>query len=68
MKKAEKKVLRATAAADLATQAKQAREAMFKARLAVAAEGKPIGVKYRALRRQVARLETILREKAQVKP
>lgn len=41
MKQAEKKALRATAVAELATQAKQAREAMFKARLAVAAEASP---------------------------
>jgi ribosomal protein L29 len=68
MKQAEKKALRATTTAELTIQVRQAREAMFKARLAVASEGKPIGVKYRALRRQVARLETILREKAQVKP
>jgi len=64
MKKTAKADLRGTSAADLQTQAKELREQLLKARFATALEGKTRGVKYRAVRRQIARIETILGEKS----
>jgi ribosomal protein L29 len=64
MKKTAKTELRAKSPEDLKAQAEALRTEMLKARLAGSVEGKQLGVKYRANRRQIARLETILREKA----
>lgn len=64
MKKSAKADLRGISAADLQTQAKELREQLLKARFATALEGKTRGVKYRAVRRQIARIETILVEKS----
>jgi ribosomal protein L29 len=63
MKPSAKNDLRAKSVDDLKVLAKDARDAMFKARIAKSVEGKAIGIGYRDLRRQVARLETILSEK-----
>jgi len=64
MKKTVKAELRAKSADDLKVLAKAARETMLKSRIAKSVEGKAIGIKQRDLRRQVARLETLLSEKA----
>ena len=64
MKKTVKAELRAKSADDLKVMAKAARESMLKGRIAKSVEGKAIGIKQRDLRRQVARLETLLSEKA----
>jgi ribosomal protein L29 len=63
MKPSAKNDLRGKSVDDLKVLAKDARDAMFKARIAKSVEGKAIGIGYRDLRRQVARLETILSEK-----
>ena len=65
MKKTAKADLRAKPAAELKKQADELREQLLKARFATTLEGKARGVKYRASRRQIARLETILAEKSQ---
>jgi ribosomal protein L29 len=64
MKKSVKNELRQKSAADLAKQAQAIREGMLKARVATRTEGKGLAMSYRKERRQVARIETILREKA----
>jgi ribosomal protein L29 len=64
MKKTAKTELRAKSAEDLKAQADALRADLLKARLAGTVEGKQLGVKYRAGRRQIARLETLIREKA----
>lgn len=64
MKKTAKNVIRSSSVDELKVQADTLRSDMLKARLASSLEGKQLGVKYRANRRQVARLETIIREKA----
>jgi ribosomal protein L29 len=64
MKTSAKNDLRGKTADDLKAMAKEARDTMFKARISKSVEGKAIGIKYRDLRRQIARIETILGEKA----
>ena len=67
MKKSAKTALREKSPDDLQALAQESRDAMFKGRIAASVEGKGIGMKYRSLRRQVARIETILGEKAKAK-
>lgn len=64
MKKSAKTDLRAKGADELAKQAGELRDQLLKARFSQRLEGKAKGMRYRASRRQIARLETILREKA----
>lgn len=64
MKKTAKTELRAKGADDLRKQVGELREQLLKARFAQRLEGKAKGMRYRAARRQIARLETIIREKA----
>lgn len=64
MKKSAKTALRQKTAADLAKEAQAIREGMLKARVATRTEGKGLSMSYRKERRQLARIETILREKA----
>lgn len=64
MKKSVKTELRQKSPADLAKQALAIREGMLKSRVATRTEGKGLGMSYRKERRQLARIETILREKA----
>lgn len=64
MKKSAKTELRQQNAADLKKQVQAIREGMLKSRLATRTEGKPLVMTYRSQRRQLARIETILREKA----
>ena len=67
MKRTAKAELRAKPAQDLAKQAEELRSALFKGRVAGAIEGKTLGGKRRDLRRQIARLETLIAEKKQAK-
>jgi ribosomal protein L29 len=64
MKKSAKTDLRAKSAEDMAAEAKTLRGELLKSRFAASTEGKTIGVKYRVARRQIARLETLITEKA----
>ncbi len=64
MKPSAKNALREKSADDLKAMAKEARDTMFKARISKSVEGKAIGINYRDLRRQVARIETLLSEKS----
>ena len=64
MKKTAKAELRAKSAEDLKKEALGLRDQMLKARFSTVLEGKTRGVKYREVRRQIARIETILGEKA----
>ncbi len=63
MKTSAKNDLRGKTPDDLKALAKAARDTMFNARISKSVEGKAIGISYRDLRRQVARIETILTEK-----
>ena len=63
MKRTAKADLRAKSVEDLTKQADELRQQMLKGRMTRAVEGKGIGGKARQLRRQVARLETILGER-----
>jgi ribosomal protein L29 len=63
MKKTAKAELRAKSAEDLKALAKAARDSLMKARFTKSVEGKPITIQQRVLRRQVARLETLIAEK-----
>ncbi len=62
MKRTAKAELRATSAVDLGKKALELREQLLKGRLAGAVEGKGLGIKARQMRRQIARIETILGE------
>jgi ribosomal protein L29 len=63
MKKTVKAELRAKSADDLKVLAKAARDSLMKGRFTKSVEGKPITIQQRVLRRQVARLETLIAEK-----
>ena len=63
MKRSVKIKLREKSVDDLKVLAKDARDTMFKARIAKSVEGKAIGINYRDLRRQIARIQGILGEK-----
>lgn len=63
MKRTAKAELRAKPVAELAKQADELRAALFKGRIAGAVEGKTLGGKARVIRRQIARLQTIISEK-----
>ncbi|MCK6487515.1 MAG: 50S ribosomal protein L29 [Planctomycetes bacterium] len=64
MKKSAKTDLRAKGADELAKEVGVLRDQLLKARFSQRLEGKAKGMRYRASRRQIARLETIIREKA----
>ncbi|MBA3708163.1 MAG: 50S ribosomal protein L29 [Planctomycetes bacterium] len=64
MKKSEKNSLREKTPDELRGLVAELRDSMLKGRFAVALEGKTMGVKYRAQRRQIARISTILSQKA----
>ncbi len=68
MKRNAKAELRAKSADDLRKQIDEHRQTMLRARFAQRLEGKGMGIKYRALRRQIARLNTILTEKQKAAP
>jgi ribosomal protein L29 len=64
MKKSAKADLRSKSVEDLQKESKSLREGMLKARFASALENKVRGMQYRNARRQVARIETLLTERA----
>ena len=64
MKKSAKTDLRAKSSDDLKVLAKSARDGLLKARISKSVEGKAITIKYRDVRRQIARLETLITEKS----
>ena len=64
MKKSAKTDLRAKSPDDLKALAKSARDGLLKARISKSVEGKAITIKYRDVRRQIARLETLITEKS----
>ncbi len=64
MKRSAKQKLRETPAEELRAQSDELRQTMLKSRLAAAIEGKAIGIPYRSARRQIARIETILTQRA----
>jgi ribosomal protein L29 len=63
MKKSNLQALRAKSADDLRKDISGLRDDMLKSRMGAALEGKRMAVRYRANRRQIARIETILRER-----
>lgn len=64
MKRTEITKLRDKSAEELGGMARELRESMLKARIARAMEGKQAGMQYRAMRRQIARIETLIGQKA----
>jgi ribosomal protein L29 len=64
MKRSEIKALRDKSPEELSDAVRALRETMLKDRIASAVEGKRLGPKYRALRRQIARLSTIIGQKS----
>jgi len=70
MKRTAKAELRTTTSGDLAKQADGLREQLFRGRVVGVVEGKGLGGKSRHMRRQIARIETILGEqrRAAAKP
>ena len=64
MKRSAKQKLRETPAEELRAASDELRQTMLKSRLAAALEGKAIGIPYRSARRQIARIETILTQRA----
>jgi ribosomal protein L29 len=63
MKKSVKQALRAKTPDELNAEADGLRATALKARLATSLEGKRLPMKTRADRRQIARIQTILRER-----
>lgn len=63
MKKSIKQALRAKTADELATEVGQLLGDQLKARLSTTLEGKRLGIRTRESRRQIARIQTILRER-----
>lgn len=63
MKKSIKQALRAKTADELNSEAGQLRGEQLKARISTTLEGKRLGIRTRANRRQIARIQTILRER-----
>lgn len=63
MKKSLKQALRAKTNDELAAEAGQLSGDQLKARISTTLEGKRLGIRTRASRRQIARIQTILRER-----
>lgn len=63
MKKSIKQALRAKTVDELQAEAGQLQGDMLKARLTTTLEGKRLGVRIRASRRHIARINTLLRER-----
>lgn len=64
MNKTDTNALKEKSVEDLKKQAQALREGMLKARVATRTEGKALAMNYRAERRQLARIETIICQKA----
>ena len=60
MKRTAKAELRAKSADDLTKEAASLREQLFRGRMTAAVDGKGLGGKKRQMRRQIARIETLL--------
>ncbi len=67
MKRTAKNDLRAKSADDLTSMAKELREQLLKSRFSSTLEGKRLGLQYRNGRRQIARIATLLTQKAKAK-
>jgi ribosomal protein L29 len=63
VKKSIKQALRAKTVDELQAEAGQLQGDMLKARLSTTLEGKRLGVRIRASRRHIARINTLLRER-----
>lgn len=63
MKKSTIQALRAKTADEMKAEADQLRGDLLKARLSTTLEGKRLGIRTRASRRQIARIQTLLRER-----
>ncbi|HAT11426.1 MAG TPA: 50S ribosomal protein L29 [Planctomycetes bacterium] len=63
MKKSVKQALRAKTADELKAEADVLQGDMLRARLSTTLEGKRLGIKTRGSRRQIARINTLLRER-----
>jgi ribosomal protein L29 len=63
MKKTAKNELRAKGADELVQQVTELRNGQLRTRLTAGTEGKAKGMGYRAARRQIARLQTLITEK-----
>lgn len=63
MKKSAKQALRAKSADELKAELASINDEMLKGRLSTTLEGKRLSVRYRASRRQIARINTIQRER-----
>lgn len=63
MKKSAKQELRAKSADELKAESLTIRESMLKSRISTTLEGKRLSVAYRGSRRQIARIQTIERER-----
>jgi|GEM_PF-5241567 len=63
MKRTAKAEIRAKSVEDLSKEMADLRATLFQGRIASVAEGKGLGGKRRQVRRQIARLETIISEK-----
>lgn len=63
MKKSAKQALRAKSADELKAETAALNDEMLKGRLSTSIEGKRLSVRYRAQRRQIARIQTIQRER-----
>lgn len=63
MKKSAKQALRAKTADELNAEAGQLAGDQLKARLSTTLEGKRLGIRTRGSRRQIARINTLLRER-----
>lgn len=63
MKKSAKQALRAKSPDELKAEIGQLNDDMLKGRLSTTLEGKRLSIRYRAQRRQIARIQTIQRER-----
>ncbi len=68
MKKSELTKMREKTAEELTGMAKELRETLLKGRFAAALEGKGMGIKTRGMRRQIARIESMLSQRAHGAP
>jgi len=64
MKKTVKADLRAKSVEDLRTEANGLRKDLLTTRVAATVQGKSKGMQYREVRRRIARIETLITEKA----
>lgn len=63
MKASDKQALRALSIEDLQAQSQSKREELFRGRVSQSVEGQGLGGKARVLRRDIARIETLITQK-----